>query len=147
MRRVRTSFDADSPQVTTGTAPADEGDPLGAPAPRTGGWDWNGRLRNVTPLEAVAGVLMLVGLAAIALAWYHTGNTDQVWIQAQEIASGGLGGIALIIVGVGLMIRAQLARNAVILARRLDRLDAQADNAGPESESAENVVPLREARR
>lgn len=56
-------------------------------------------------VQLVAGWLFVgAGLIAISLAWYHTGNTDQVWIQNQEIISGGIGGLALVVVGVGLLI-------------------------------------------
>lgn len=53
----------------------------------------------------IAGVIIAVGLGAIALAWYHAGNTDQLWIQNQEMLSGGFGGGALVILGSALLIR------------------------------------------
>src|SRR5207248_2554638 len=33
----------------------------------------------------VASVIIVAGFAAMVLAWYHAGNTDQLWIQNQEI--------------------------------------------------------------
>ena len=48
-------------------------------------------------------VIVAVGFAAIVLAWYHAGNTDQVWIQNQELLSGGIGGLALVVVGSALL--------------------------------------------
>jgi hypothetical protein len=52
---------------------------------------------------------IVAGFITIAIGWYHIGNTDQVWIQNQELMSGGIGGLGLIIVGVGLLIRDRLA--------------------------------------
>jgi hypothetical protein len=54
---------------------------------------------------ALGTLAIVAGFAALALAWYHTGNTDQMWIQNQEMISGGLGGIGLIIVGATILIR------------------------------------------
>jgi hypothetical protein len=73
------------------------------------------RSHDPTPLKPLT-LSFLVGTGAIvagfitiAIGWYHIGNTDQVWIQNQELMSGGIGGLGLIIVGVGLLIRDRLA--------------------------------------
>ena len=67
----------------------------------------------------VAGcVLVVLGFSAIGLAWYHIGNTDQLWIQSQELVSGGLGGMAAVILGAALLIRDQLIRNRVVVIER-----------------------------
>ena len=57
----------------------------------------------IRPLVAAGAVGIAVGFAAIGLAWYHAGNTSQVWVQNQELISGGIGGLALVIVGVTLI--------------------------------------------
>ncbi|MEY2478286.1 MAG: branched-chain amino acid transport system permease protein [Actinomycetota bacterium] len=57
----------------------------------------------IRPLVAVGAVVIAVGFGAIGLAWYHAGNTSQVWVQNQELISGGIGGLALVIVGVTLI--------------------------------------------
>ena len=57
----------------------------------------------IRPLVAAGAVVIAVGFAAIGLAWYHAGNTSQVWVQNQELISGGIGGLALVIVGVTLI--------------------------------------------
>ena len=57
----------------------------------------------IRPLVAAGAVVVAVGFAAIGLAWYHAGNTSQVWVQNQELISGGIGGLALVIVGVTLI--------------------------------------------
>lgn len=54
---------------------------------------------------------LAVGAVAIGLAWYHAGNTNQLWIQNQELISGGIGGLALVLLGTGLMVADRLAVN------------------------------------
>ncbi|HVM55345.1 MAG TPA: branched-chain amino acid ABC transporter permease [Acidimicrobiales bacterium] len=54
--------------------------------------------------SVIGGALVAVGFAAIALAWYHAGNTDQVWVQNQELISGGIGGLALVVLGSALLV-------------------------------------------
>lgn len=73
----------------------------------------------------IGGVLAILGgFVAITVGWYHAGNTDQVWVQNQEVLSGGIGGIALVIVGVGLLILHGINRVG-------DRLAAQAREPSP----------------
>lgn len=82
--------------------------------------------RKVPPMErptirvpvALGTLAIVAGFAALALAWYHTGNTDQMWIQNQEMISGGLGGIGLIIVGATVLIR-----DALLIGNRRDTSD------------------------
>ena len=62
---------------------------------------------------ALGTLAIIAGFAALGLAWYHTGNTDQMWIQNQEMISGGFGGIGLIIVGATVLIR-----DALLFGRR-----------------------------
>ena len=53
-------------------------------------------------LGAIGGVVAVAaGFLAISMAWYHSGTTDQVWIQNQELISGGVGGLGAAVVGVG----------------------------------------------
>jgi hypothetical protein len=79
-------------------------------------------------LELVAGwACVAAGLIAIGVAWYHTGNTDEVWIQNQEIVSGGIGGLALVVVGVGLLIRDGLRQNRAELVSALRRMGPGGD--------------------
>jgi hypothetical protein len=82
---------------------------------------------RVRPLLLAGAVVLAVGLAAIALAWYHAGNTSQVWVQNQELISGGLGGLALVVVGVGLLVYdgvlAARSRDAARWERLIDALE------------------------
>jgi hypothetical protein len=82
-------------------------------------------------LSLIAGAALIVaGFITIALAWHHISRTNQLWVQNQEILSGGVVGLGLILIGVGLFIRDRLARNHVLLARQLERL------MGPSSAAA-----------
>ena len=79
------------------------------------------RTSTVRPLTVVATVVVAVGLAAIALAWYHSGNTNEVWVQNQELISGGIGGLALVLIGVGLYIGDRWDRlTSALLSNRVD---------------------------
>lgn len=69
----------------------------------------------------IAGAVAIVaGFVAIALAWRDISQTDQLWIQNQELISGGLGGLGLILLGVGLLIRDRLTSIQTLLARQLE---------------------------
>ncbi|MGH2796070.1 MAG: branched-chain amino acid ABC transporter permease [Actinomycetota bacterium] len=74
----------------------------------------------------IGALLIAEGAVAIGLGWYYSGNTDQVWIQVQHLISGGLGGLALIIVGVCLVIRDAIGRAEVRLADRIGAAVAEA---------------------
>lgn len=57
-------------------------------------------------LPVALGLLMVIaGFTAIAVAWYNTGRTNQLWIQNQEIVSGGMIGLGLIVFGSTLLLR------------------------------------------
>jgi hypothetical protein len=80
-----------------------------------------GRATSSVRIGAVIGfVLVIVGFGAITLAWYHAGNTDLVWIQNQELLSGGLGGGGLIVFGSALLIRDALLHGPAVLRRTGD---------------------------
>jgi branched-chain amino acid transport system permease protein len=76
----------------------------------------------VRPLLLAGAVVLALGFAAIALAWYHAGNTSQVWVQNQELISGGVGGLALVVVGVGLLVSDRMAVARAADAERWERL-------------------------
>jgi hypothetical protein len=93
-------------------------------------------LRVVPIIGAVA---IALGFVGIGTAWYHAGNTSQLWIQNQELLSGGLGGIALVAVGCTVLVVDQLAR----LIRTLESSRVQAAVPAPEAE----VRPVRTRKR
>ena len=68
----------------------------------------------------VASLLIVGGFAAMVVAWYHAGNTDQLWIQNQEIVSGGLGGLGLIVLGSMLLVRDALLQGRAFVSRQDD---------------------------
>ena len=77
------------------------------------GWGgWGIRLPVV-----IAGLLVVAGFTSVALAWYHAGNTDQIWIQNQEIVSGGIGGLGLIVLGSVLLLRDALLQGRAAVGR------------------------------
>jgi branched-chain amino acid transport system permease protein len=82
--------------------------------------EWKGL--RVRPALAAGAALVAVGFAAIGLAWYHAGNTSQVWIQNQELISGGVGGLALVVVGVGLLVYDRVVALRTADAERWERL-------------------------
>lgn len=96
-------------------------------------------------LSLIGGILsILAGFLAIALAWTHSSDTDQLWVQNQEILSGGLGGLALVLVGVGLLIRDRLGRNHVLLAGQLEALLGRTDERDETTDSESVQIPTRE---
>ncbi|HMC51677.1 MAG TPA: branched-chain amino acid ABC transporter permease, partial [Acidimicrobiales bacterium] len=65
----------------------------------------------------IATLLVVAGFTSVGLAWYHAGNTDQVWIQNQEIVSGGIGGLGLIVLGAVLLLRDALLHGRGLVER------------------------------
>lgn len=71
-------------------------------------------------LPAALGMLLVAaGFASIAVAWYNTGRTTQLWIQNQEIVSGGLIGLGLIIFGSVLLLRDALLHGSATVRERV----------------------------
>jgi branched-chain amino acid transport system permease protein len=93
---------------------------------------------SVTQLAAI--VLTVAGFVAIALAWRHSSETDQLWIQNQEMLSGGVGGLAAVLLGSGLLIVDRLARNN---AQLILALQGQLERREPsdEQDSIVTAVP------
>lgn len=78
-------------------------------------------------IRRVASVTLIVaGFVAIVVGWYGVSGTSQVWQQIPYFVSGGIGGAALVGVGVAFHIahlHAQDRRVMKELARRLDELE------------------------
>ncbi|MEA2274319.1 MAG: branched-chain amino acid transport system permease protein [Solirubrobacteraceae bacterium] len=89
-----------------------------------------GQSSEAVPIAMIAGVTAIIaGFFAIYLAWHHISRTDQLWVQNQEILSGGVTGLALVLVGVGLLIRDRLVRNHDLLSRQIERLFASRESS------------------
>ena len=86
----------------------------------------------------VAGAVIAAGFIALGVAWYHVGNSDQVWIQNQDIVSGGLGGLALVVLGSALLIRDALLRGRALVeeSSRRDVTDSSQPDASPAAASS-----------
>jgi hypothetical protein len=64
-----------------------------------------------------AGLIIAAGFGALVIAWYRVGATDQVSLQNQEIVSGGLGGLGLVIFGSMLLLRDAFLRGRAVVQR------------------------------
>ena len=77
---------------------------------------------RVRGLVVFGGLVAATGFVAIGLAWYHAGNTSQVWIQNQELISGGVGGLALVVFGAALIVVDQIIQWRSAEAARFEHL-------------------------
>ncbi|HUF34197.1 MAG TPA: hypothetical protein VMN58_13415 [Acidimicrobiales bacterium] len=98
------------------------------------------RWSTLRPLTALGATAIALGFGAIALAWYHAGNTDQVWIQTQELISGGIGGLGLIVFGTGLL----LADHLRALRHAVER-SGEAPSRRDDAETDVTATPHRSA--
>lgn len=62
-------------------------------------------------------VLITAGFAAIFLAWWGVSGTPVVAVQLTYLTSGGLGGVAGVLLGAALLVVFHLERQSVLLAR------------------------------
>ena len=76
-----------------------------APSPTTG----EGRARSVTVAgrrlswrQVGAAAFLLLGGVLIVVGWVGVSQNNQVWQQMPYFVSGGIGGLALVLVGLGL---------------------------------------------
>ena len=92
--------------------------------------------------QALGGALLLAGVVAIMVAWYGISGTLDPGKQMPYLASGGIGGAALIAVGVTLLLSFEHGRDRAALHEVLDRLDEieKRLGAGPQSD---NGMPRR----
>jgi branched-chain amino acid transport system permease protein len=114
----------------------------------------SGETRPVRGLLIGGLACISLGLVAIAVAWYHVGNTDQLWIQNQEIVSGGIGGITLVVIGLGLLVLDRIGQVGLMLRDELRRsgapgreLESEGAPLAPVAVVAAGPSPARPRRR
>lgn len=73
--------------------------------------------------QALGGALVAVGAVAIITAWWGISGTLDPGKQMPYLGSGGIGGAALIALGVTLLISYEHVRDRAALAEVLDRLE------------------------
>jgi len=91
-------------------------------AARTARWRPSGAGR-LDWRQALGGALVAVGAVAIIIAWWGISGTLDPGKQMPYLGSGGIGGAALIALGVTLLISYEHVRDRAALAEVLDRLD------------------------
>lgn len=74
--------------------------------------------------QALGGGLIAVGVIGIVVAWFQIAGTAEVWKQLPYLASGGVGGAALIAIGLTLIVAYEHASDRASLEHLLDRFDA-----------------------
>lgn len=84
------------------------------------------QLRTLGLRQTAAGGCVLAGLIALLLGWWGVAGTPQEWKQLSYLASGGLVGGSLIVIGVTLFISFEHARDRAAIAELTER-DAAMD--------------------
>jgi hypothetical protein len=83
-----------------------------------------GALANLDWRQAVGAVALLAGVVAVFVGWFGVSGTLDPGKQIPYVVSGGIGGAALIAVGMTLFLSLEHARDRVALEDVLSRLDA-----------------------
>lgn len=103
-----------------------------------------GTLGNLEWRQAVGALLLLAGVVAVFVAWFGISGTLDPGKQMPYLVSGGIGGAALIAIGMTLFLSLEHARDRAALGEVLDRLDAlerrleQLDGTGADAGRAAN---------
>jgi hypothetical protein len=91
-------------------------------------------------------VLPLVGLAAIGLGWWGASGTKYVYQEIPYVISGGIFGVALVLIGIGLFARFSVARLLRFwLARLVAEQQLQADRVVAASERIADALTAQTA--
>lgn len=75
------------------------------------------------PRQVAAGALVLSGLLAIAVGWFGAGGNSDVWEQIPFLISGGIGGAALVAIGIVVHLSYEHLEDRRSVSLLLDRLD------------------------
>lgn len=82
-----------------------------------------GTLANLDWRQALGAITLLAGVVAVFVAWFGVSGTLDPGKQMPYLVSGGLGGAALIAVGMTLFLSLEHARDRAALGDVLDRLE------------------------
>lgn len=74
--------------------------------------------------QALGGGLVVLGIIGILVAWFQIAGTSEVWKQMPYLASGGVGGAALIAIGITLVVSYEHASDRAALEQLMDRFDS-----------------------
>lgn len=74
--------------------------------------------------QALGGGLVVLGIIGILVAWFQIAGTAEVWKQMPYLASGGVGGAALIAIGITLVVSYEHASDRAALGQLMDRFDS-----------------------
>ena len=91
-----------------------ESHPLGAAPPKNGRAESAGPPARPVEIEwrrATGALLVVAGLVGVCIGWFGVSGTDAVWKQIPFVVSGGIGGSALIGLGVALILTFEHARD------------------------------------
>ena len=86
---------------------------LGRPAP----------LRTMSLRQAIGAMSVVAGVVAVLVGWWGVAGTPEQWKQLSYLASGGVLGGVLVVIGVTLFISYEHARDREVMATLLERLD------------------------
>jgi hypothetical protein len=104
---------------------AEESAPSTSPARRQAGVSSHPALRPLSPAPTYIGiVLVAAGFVLLAVAWGGVAGQSNVALQIPYMVSGGMGGLALIMVGLALVSIATRRRDAAMREQQIQLLAA-----------------------
>ncbi len=95
--------------------------------------------------QALGGGLVVLGIIGILVAWFQIAGTSEVWKQMPYLASGGVGGAALIAIGITLVVSYEHASDRAALEQLLDRFDALESRLPGGASPRDGAAPDRDA--
>ncbi|HEX4978482.1 MAG TPA: hypothetical protein VFV35_00310 [Acidimicrobiales bacterium] len=75
------------------------------------------------PRQVAAAALVAIGLLAIAVGWFGAGGNNDVWEQIPYLISGGIGGAALVALGVVVYVSYEHLEDRRCITELVDKLD------------------------
>lgn len=86
-------------------------------------------------------ILISAGFAAIFLGWWYVSGNPIVSVQLTYLASGGVGGVALVLLGSALLVVFNLSRQNTLLVRLVERsAEGGEDRGGVETTEVRLLV-------